>query len=179
MADAVRNPLVNIDPRYFLTGDVVERPPAERPKHDTIEGIMDWLAGPAQHNPLLVREFDEYAWRMLAAGFPLLRATLQLRTLHPQYLGATFVWWRTTGQTVQTFIAHEVQDLFGDEDNPVRRVLVAGETVRRRVDVADEDRSEGRAVAEAKYQPRFENPCSGSLLAARSECSRSTCLRLF
>jgi adenylate cyclase len=139
MADAVRNPLADIDPRYFLTGDVVERPPAERPKHDTIEAIIDWLAGPAQHIPLLAREFDEYAWRMLAAGFPLLRATLQLRTLHPQYLGATFVWWRTTGQTVQTFITHETQDLFGDEDNPVRRVLVAGETVRRRVDVADDE----------------------------------------
>jgi len=139
MADAVRNPLVSIDPRYFLTGDVVERPPAERPKHDTIEAIIDWLAGPAQHIPLLVCEFDEYAWRMLAAGFPLLRATLQFRTLHPQYLGASYVWWRTTGQTVQTLIAHEVQDLFGNDDNPVRRVLVAGETVRRRVDVADDE----------------------------------------
>src|SRR5262249_26477224 len=51
MADAVRNPLVSIDPRYFLTGDVVERPPAERPKHDTIEAIIDWLARPAQHIP--------------------------------------------------------------------------------------------------------------------------------
>jgi len=30
-----------------------------------------------------------------------------------------------------------VQDLYGHEDNPVRRVLVAGETVRRRLDVAD------------------------------------------
>ena len=139
MADAVRNPLASIDPRYFLTGDVVERPPAERPKHDTIDAIIDWLAGPAQHIPSLVGEFDEYAWRMLAAGFPLLRTTLQLRTLHPQYLGATFVWWRTTGQTVQTFITHEVRDLFGDEDNPVRRVLVAGETVRRRVDVVDDE----------------------------------------
>jgi adenylate cyclase len=76
---------------------------------------------------------------MLAAAFPLLRATLELRTLHPQYLGANFVWWRTTGQTVQTFITHEVEDLFGDEDNPVQRVLVAGETVRRRVDVADDE----------------------------------------
>ena len=76
MADAVRNPLVSIDPRYFLTGDVVERPPAERPKHDTIEAIIDWLAGPAQQIPSLVGEFDEFAWRMLAAGFPLLRATL-------------------------------------------------------------------------------------------------------
>src|SRR5215467_1150858 len=139
MADAVRNPLVSIDPRYFLTGDVVERPPAERPKHDTIEAIVDWLARPAQHIPLLLREFDEYAWRMLAAGFPLLRATLQFRTLHPQYLGATYVWWRTTGQTVQTLIMHEVQDLFPNDDNPVRRVLEAGETVRRRVDVADDE----------------------------------------
>ena len=69
----------------------------------------------------------------------LIRATLELQTLHPQYLGANYVWWRTTGQTIQTFITHEVQDLFGDEDNPVRRVLVAGETVRRRVDVADDE----------------------------------------
>src|SRR5215472_16066501 len=120
MADAVRNPLVSIDPRYFLTGDVVERPPAERPKHDTIDAIIDWLAGPAQHIPLLVREFDEYAWRMLAAGFPLLRVTLQLRTLHPQYLGATFVWWRTTGRTVSYYVTHEVQDLdLYVQDNPV------------------------------------------------------------
>jgi adenylate cyclase len=139
MPDAVRNPLVSIDPRYFLTANVVERPTAERPKHDTIEAIIDWLSRPAQHIPLLLREFDEYAWRMLAAGFPLLRATFQFRTLHPQYLGATYVWWRTTGQTVQTLIMHEVQDLFPNDDNPVRRVLEAGETVRRRVDVANDE----------------------------------------
>ena len=35
-------------------------------------------------------------------------------------------------------ITHEVQDVYGHEDNPVRRVLVAGETVRRRIDVADD-----------------------------------------
>src|SRR6516165_4246443 len=28
-----------------------ERAAAERPKHDTIDGIIDWLAGPAQHIP--------------------------------------------------------------------------------------------------------------------------------
>jgi len=138
MAEPDRDPIDGSDPRLFQIGDVVERPLAERPQHDTVEAIIDWLAGPAQHVPLLVNEFDEFAWRMLAAGFPLLRATLQLRTLHPQYLGATFVWWRTTGQTVVRLVTHEVQDLFGHEDNPVRRVLVAGETVRRRLDVADD-----------------------------------------
>ena len=139
MADVDRSPIVSIDPQYFPTGEVVERPPSERPKHDTIDAIIDWLGGPAGQIPSLIEEFDEYAWRMLAAGFPLLRTTFHLRTLHPQYLGATFVWWRTTGQTVQTFVTYEAQDLYGHEDNPVRRVLVGGETLRRRVDVADDE----------------------------------------
>ena len=139
MADVDRSPIVSIDPQYFPTGEVVERPPSERPKHDTIDAIIDWLGGPAGQIPSLIEEFDEFAWRMLAAGFPLLRTTFHLRTLHPQYLGATFVWWRTTGQTVQTFVTHEAQDLYGHEDNPVRRVLVGGETLRRRVDVADDE----------------------------------------
>jgi len=138
MDGADRDPIDGLDPRYFQIGEVVERPPAERPQHDTIEAIIDWLAGPALHVPTLSGEFDEFAWRMLAAGFPLLRATLQLRTLHPQYLGASFVWWRTTGRTVLRLVTHEVQDLYGHEDNPVRRVQVNGETVRRRVDVADD-----------------------------------------
>jgi len=139
MADIDRNPQVSIDPQYFPPGEVMERPPAARPRHDTIDAIIEWLGGPAGQIPSLIEEFDEFAWRMLAAGFPLLRATFHLRTLHPQYLGATFVWWRTTGQTVQTFVTHEAQDLYGHEDNPVRRVLVGGETLRRRVDVADDE----------------------------------------
>ena len=139
MANEDRNPIRGLDPVYFPTGAVLERPVTDRPTHDTIDAIIDWLAGPAHHNSLsLADEFDEFAWRMLAAGLPLLRATLHLRTLHPQYLGANFVWWRTAGRTVLTFVAHEVQDLFAQEDNPVRRVMVAGETIRRRVDVADD-----------------------------------------
>ena len=46
MADANEKPMVSIDPRYLLTGDVVERPRDERPEHDTIEAILDWLSGP-------------------------------------------------------------------------------------------------------------------------------------
>ena len=119
MAEGDRDPAANLDPRYFPTGAVIERAIAERPKHDTVDGIIDWLAGPAQHIPSLGDEFDEFAWRLVAAGIPLLRTTLELRTLHPQYLGATFVWWRTTGRTVLRFVTHEVQDLYGHEDNPI------------------------------------------------------------
>src|SRR6516165_1212473 len=138
MAEGDRDPTANLDPRYFPTGAVIERAIAERPKHDTMDGIIDWLAGPAQHIPSVGDEFDEFAWRLVAAGIPLLRTTLELRTLHPQYLGATFVWWRTSGRTLLRFVTHEVQDLYGHEDNPIRRVLIGGETLRRRVDIADD-----------------------------------------
>jgi adenylate cyclase len=138
MADSDRKPIVRVDPQYLHTVDIVERPFAERPKHDTIDAIIDWLAGAARQM-LLANGFDEFSWRMLAAGFPLLRTTLHVSTLHPQYLGASFVWWRTTGQTITTLVAHELAELIGHEDNPVWRVVWGGETLRRRVDVADDE----------------------------------------
>ena len=134
MADADRNPVVSIDPQYLVTAEVVERAPTERSKHDTIDTILDWLADPVRNIPTVVSGFDEFAWRILAAGFPLLRTTLHIRTLHPQYLGVSFVWWRTTGQTVATLVAHEVEELLPHATNPVRRVARGGETLRRRID---------------------------------------------
>jgi hypothetical protein len=52
MADADRNPISGLDPVYFPTGAVLERPVTDRPTHDTIDAIIDWLAGPAHHNSL-------------------------------------------------------------------------------------------------------------------------------
>jgi adenylate cyclase len=138
MADAeVKPPPPRIDRRLLPTGETVERPPAERPAHDSFDGISEWLLGPARRIPSAASAFDEFAWRMLATGLPLLRVTLHSLTLHPQFLGTTFTWWRSTGQTVQTLIAHEVAELIPLEQNPVRRVVVVGETLRRRLDVAD------------------------------------------
>ena len=125
------------DPRLQPTVEVVERRAAERPASDTLDGVAEWLVGPARRIASGARAFDEFAWRMLATGLPLLRVTMHSTTLHPQFLGATFVWFRTTGKTVQTLIAHEVRDLIRDEENPVRRVVVGGETLRRRIDVPD------------------------------------------
>ena len=125
-----------IDPRHLRLGEVVERPPAERPTHDTVNSIAEWLVGSAIENESGARVVDEFAWRLLAAGFPLLRTTVHSGTLHPQFLGVAFVWWRDTGQTVQTLVAHEVLDEVLYEHNPVRRVIEGGETLRRRLDVA-------------------------------------------
>jgi len=76
---------------------------------------------------------------MLAAGFPLARLTVHSGTLHPQFLGTSLIWWCDSGQTVQTFVEHEVLDVVAYHDNPVLRVIQGGETLRRRIDVADSE----------------------------------------
>jgi len=78
MAQGDRDPKTHLDPRYFPTGAVIDRTIAERPKRDTVDGIIEWLAGPAQHIPSLGDEFDEFAWRLVAAGIPLLRHWLRV-----------------------------------------------------------------------------------------------------
>jgi hypothetical protein len=116
----------------ILTTGVYERPPSERPSHDTLEGIAAWLIGPARQIASAPQAFDEYAWRLYAAGLPVLRVTLHCGTLHPQFLGSAYVWWRNTAQTQEIMVMHEVVDVVPYEENLVARVRTGGETVRRR-----------------------------------------------
>jgi hypothetical protein len=61
-----------VDPRLVPTVEMFERPPGERPAHDSLDAIAEWLVGPARRIESGVRALDEFAWRMLAAGLPLL-----------------------------------------------------------------------------------------------------------
>ena len=94
--------------------------------------------GPARQLATPAAAFDEFSWRMLATGLPLLRITMHGGTLHPLFFGATLIWWRSTGQTQMLMVAHEARDSTGFLLNPVIRVREGGETLRRRVDVAPE-----------------------------------------
>jgi adenylate cyclase len=115
------------------------RPPERRPALNSIDNVADWLLEPPRQLSERLASFDEFAWRLVAAGMPLLRATLHTATLHPQFLGTTIAWWRDTGETVQVMIAHEVADAIPHEKNPVRRVCYDRETLRRRLDRPDDE----------------------------------------
>jgi adenylate cyclase len=131
-ADRFRSPRLR-EGQSILTTGVYERPPSERPCHDTLEGIAAWLIGPARRIASAPQAFDEYAWRLYAAGLPVLRVTLHCGTLHPQFLGSAYVWWRTTAQTQEIMVMHEVVDVVPYEENLVARVRNGGEAVRRRL----------------------------------------------
>jgi adenylate cyclase len=107
---------------HIVIQEVVARAPEDRPARDTVDEIAEWLVGPARHIVSGVASFDKFAWRLLAAGLPLLRVTLHVGTIHPQFLGTTMVWWRDTGKTTQVLIGREIGDAIPYEKNPVRRV---------------------------------------------------------
>ncbi|HEY2538180.1 MAG TPA: adenylate/guanylate cyclase domain-containing protein [Stellaceae bacterium] len=138
--DAAREPRSSAFlPEHIRVVGRMTRPPERRPAHDTIDNIADWLLEPPRQLSEGLASFDEFAWRLVAAGMPLLRVTLHTATLHPQFLGTTITWWRDTGETVQVMIAHEVADAIPYETNPVRRVCYGRETLRRRLDLPDDE----------------------------------------
>jgi adenylate cyclase len=126
-------------PEHIRVVERVRRPPERRPVHDTIDNIADWLLEAPRQLSEGIPTFDEFAWRLVAAGMPLLRVTLHTPTLHPQFLGTTITWWRDTGETVQVMIAHEVADAIPYEKNPMRRVCDGRETLRRRLDLPHDE----------------------------------------
>src|SRR5260370_17603961 len=132
LGEAASSSLI-VEGRNVIVTEVVERAVAERPGHDTIERIIEWLTGDARQIGSFARMIDELSWRLVAAGIPLLRVNLRGGTLHPQFLGAVYVWWRTSAQTEEIMITHEVADLVPPAQNPVMRVQ-GGEILRRRLE---------------------------------------------
>jgi adenylate cyclase len=122
--------------RYTQLRETFERRPEQRPATDHIDAIAEWIVGPARKLASATAAFDEFSWRLVATGLPLLRVTMHGGTLHPVYLGAALIWWRTTGQTELRMITHEVRESVAY--NPISRVREGGETLRRRLDAAPE-----------------------------------------
>jgi adenylate cyclase len=98
LGEALSSALI-VEGRNIIVTEVVERPVAERPGHDTVESIMAWLICGARQNASFARTIDELSWRLVAAGIPVLRVNLRGGTLHPQFLGSVYIWWRTSAQT--------------------------------------------------------------------------------
>lgn len=129
-----RQPSIPIPERYFRIEDRFERPARQRPQAGTISELAEWLTGPARKIERLAELFDEYAWRLVAAGIPAMRLTAHVGTLHPQFTGFGVQWWRDAGYTTDTAILHEVRDTRGYLANSIRCCIEFGETIRRRLD---------------------------------------------
>jgi adenylate cyclase len=126
-----------VEGQNIVTTMAVETPATDRPRFDTVAAIGAWLIGGARQYESTARVVDEYSWRLRAAGIPVLRVSLHSATLHPQFLGATYIWWCATGKTMEVMIGHEVASIVPYADNPVSRVCEGGETIRRSLEAPE------------------------------------------
>ena len=63
-----------------------------------------------------------------------MRVALNVSTLHPQFIGATYLWWKDIGETRKLMIKHEVLDVVPYEDNPVVQTRQERKVIRRQLE---------------------------------------------
>ncbi len=63
----------------------------------TFSNLEDWLLGDAINETDMLSLTESLAWRMVAAGLPIVRATIHVGTLHPQLTGFGWSWSKLDG----------------------------------------------------------------------------------
>ncbi len=102
----------------------------------SLHPVVDWLVHGARNAPLSQEVLTELCERLTAAGLPLWRVTVFVRTLHPQIVGRRFVWHPETGTEV-TDGSFELLERRSFLESPMIHVSNTGEPLRRRL--ADPD----------------------------------------
>lgn len=126
-----------LPPEYARPAARVRRAEHDRPGAQTLDDVMTWLLGPARDAPQAIHMFDEFSWRLVAAGLPIMRTTLHAGTLHPQFLGFSIRWLRDAGEAEELLIYHEMRNNQAFLASPIRLAIEDGVSTRRRLEGPD------------------------------------------
>ena len=100
------------------------------------KAIVDWLIDGARGAPLAHEMLTALCERLTAAGLPLWRAMVFVRTLHPEVVGRRFIWRPDTG-TIITDGGFDLLERDAFRNSPMVYVSETGTALRRRVADAD------------------------------------------
>jgi adenylate cyclase len=101
--------------------------------------VLDWLVGDARglpNGPALLRALCE---RLVAAGLPLARASIHIRTLHPQLFAMAFYWQRGVDEIRAFRAEHGIQQTPLYQRSPIRLLFEGAGAVRQRLDLPGAD----------------------------------------
>jgi len=95
--------------------------------------VIDWLVDGAQPLRLAREVLIETCRRALAAGLPIYRVAVFVRTLHPNLLGRAFIWQADKGGVEITEAGHDLLESEQFQKSPIRKVVAERVEVRRRI----------------------------------------------
>jgi len=96
--------------------------------------LLGWLLNEA---PAFTSPGDltgAFAARMVAAGIPLWRMTVLVRTLHPELVGTSYRWWRKSWAVEETRAPYSVLESPEYLNSPTRAILDGAGGIRRRLE---------------------------------------------
>jgi adenylate cyclase len=109
--------------------------PGQPPRSDA---IREWILEEGRLIPSTAEFLEELGESLNRAGIPLLRATLHIRTLHPQLLATMWVW-RRGERGSQIDREHGIEITAAYLQSPIRVVYEGAGAVRRRLEGPQEE----------------------------------------
>ncbi len=117
---------------WLEDGQAVEPPPPSTAA--TANPLLDWVTREAWQATTAQALIERLALRLIAAGFPLWRLRLLIRTLHPQLFATSFTW-RSDGDGIETMHpSHAVLQSRAYLDSTFFPILRGEGGVRRRLE---------------------------------------------
>ena len=104
--------LVTIDPYSLLAGRKAE--------------LLRWLAEEGRFAPDTGRLLELLCDKLAALGIPIARATAHVRTLHPEYRGASRIWRRGESIEIRT-TRHGIEFTSDYQNSPIQHVIETGQ----------------------------------------------------
>jgi len=98
-----------------------------------IQPVVDWLIEGARPSRLPRDVLLDTCRRTVAAGLPIYRVGVFVRTLHPNLLGRAFIWQADKGAVEMTEAAHDLLESEAFLKSPIRVVFSEHVEVRRRL----------------------------------------------
>lgn len=100
------------------------------PREQTPAAVEHWLLEGAMAGDDLLTLFEELVWRLVAAGLPLVRASLHTGTLHPQLYGFAWNWDRADGLCDEVRVTEDALRTDAYRRNPLFLVIDRGQAFR-------------------------------------------------
>lgn len=98
----------------------------------SLEDVVNWTLGEGKH--LRLRELiPGFCDRLIAAGVPLLRCSMHIRQLHPQFYTRGFFWCQGQAQAKESPREHGIEKSPAFLDSPLHLVYANHRDIRRRL----------------------------------------------
>ena len=100
--------------------------------------VLDWLVKQTSAERFLDKILVEMCKRLVAEGVPVARATLHVRTQHPQWMGARMLWTVGNDEAEIAMFDYGIEDTSQYQNSPISELANGAAEVRRRLEESDE-----------------------------------------